>query len=252
MTPELRPPTSPSPAQAAVVWRHWSARTGVPAAAFRRAGTTVHVRPDEELHGRVVLRRTARAAVVMVPATLAARLGAALLAPAGGARASAERLAAAWPEAGLRLRWRDFLTYLDPGAPRPAPDGAVRRLEPGDAPALAELAAACSPRERALAQVAISDPVGVGVFEGRRLLGVATLLFQGAEIADVGVLTRPDARGRGVARRAGTLLAWLGQRRGRTMQYSTQEDNPASLRVAAALGYRLWLTEEGFEVGRAR
>ena len=75
-----------------------------------------------------------------------------------------------------------------------------------------------------------------------------------ARAAEVGVWTRPDARGRGYA--AAVTAAWAGVQApsGRRLFYSTSVDNRSSQRVAARLGLRplgwMWkLTPQGTSPG---
>ena len=138
---------------------------------------------------------------------------------------------AVWPRVILAL----------PGSPPPtvSVDAAVRPLGPADADHLAGL----SP-EATWVAATWGGPAGLaasghawGAFRDGRLAAVACSFFVGVHYEDVGVVTEPAERGRGLSPAcAGALCAAI-QGRGRQPSWSTSPDNTPSLRVAEKLGF---------------
>ena len=70
------------------------------------------------------------------------------------------------------------------------------------------------------------------------LAAVAFTAAAGERYVDVGIVTREDARGQGLATSAAALVCAAIQAGGRTPVWGTSAENPASQRVAAKLGFR--------------
>jgi GNAT superfamily N-acetyltransferase len=209
-----------------------------------RPGTHVVAQHDLEERQRVILYTLAHADVVLTPPGLHARI-AATLDPA--ARLKPDALPEALPDT-LRASWLNFVWYA--GREPPSAPGAVRVLNAGDAELLAQLHQACPEQDRELGDVYITQPLVVGWFEDERLLAAASHLVDGA-MADIGVLTHPDARGRGLGRAVVAETIRLSMRAGLSVQYNTQDDNIGSRRIAERLGLQWFLDERGFTVKHA-
>jgi len=88
-----------------------------------------------------------------------------------------------------------------------------------------------------------------GAFVASELLAVSSLYpWGGVAIADMGVLTTPSARGKGLARSLVRAMIKYASERGHEAQYRCQFDNVASNGLAESLG----LTAYGkWEVARS-
>ncbi len=92
-----------------------------------------------------------------------------------------------------------------------------------------------------------------GVFADGRLLAAASFEVLLDSVASLGVATHPAARERGLARRAVAAAAGAAAGEGMLLQYQTLESNPASLRLAARLGFGVYGRSLAFRVaGGAR
>jgi RimJ/RimL family protein N-acetyltransferase len=151
--------------------------------------------------------------------------------------------------------WGPLLAGLDPGmvewprivyqldaalrAPRPR-RSQVRRLEPGDAAALAglseEVAWVC--KTWGGPQGLAESRCGWGAWLDGRLASVACVFFQGDAYEDLGVATEPAYRGLGLSTACAGGLCGDVFRRGRKPSWNTSLDNPASQRLAEKLGFR--------------
>lgn len=76
-----------------------------------------------------------------------------------------------------------------------------------------------------------------GAFAGERLAAVANTFFLGDHYEDLGVVTEPEFRGRGLSVACSGLLCDEILARGRIPSWTTSPDNTASLRVAEKLGF---------------
>jgi GNAT superfamily N-acetyltransferase len=123
----------------------------------------------------------------------------------------------------------------------PAPTGAVRRLMAGDEAALTALSddvgwiAATLGGPAGLAR----SGLGWGAFVGGRLASVAVPFYIGERYTDIGVVTEPEFRGRGLSTACAAEVVADIRRAGRIPSWSTGPDNLASLGVARRLGLQL-------------
>ena len=118
----------------------------------------------------------------------------------------------------------------------PAGPAAGRRLDRSD-PLLAGLRAACGEAE--WAEGGFADPKGViyGIEEDGRLMAAGNLTpFRGYP-ADVGLLSHPDARGRGFARRIASQMISDALPAAGIIRYRALTTNSPSLAIARSLGF---------------
>jgi len=132
---------------------------------------------------------------------------------------------------------------LPPSAlpPSSQPSGAeVRLLHSGDAGAVAAL----DPDLSWIAKTwggpegMASSGMAWGAFVGRRLASVACTFFQGQRHEDIGVVTEPEFRRRGLSAAASARWCLDVQARGRLPTWTTTPDNLGSLGTARRLGFR--------------
>jgi len=127
--------------------------------------------------------------------------------------------------------------FVDAAHLRPAEHAAGSRLEPDDS-ALADLRAACGEEEWAESGFAGAEDTPLcGIKADRHLLAVGNLTPYRSRPADVGVLVHPAHRGRGLARRLVSHMATEVLVETGVLCYRALVSNPASLRVADALGF---------------
>ena len=114
---------------------------------------------------------------------------------------------------------------------QPHPHGQCRRLESPDLPVADEfrLPRGCFPGGTVF-----------GAFDGDRVVSLALAHPVGVmeeQVADVGVVTAPAYRGRGLAKAVVSALAEHTTARGGELRYVCRRDNAASIAVARALGF---------------
>jgi RimJ/RimL family protein N-acetyltransferase len=134
----------------------------------------------------------------------------------------------------------DRVIYASPSAePGGSTHDSVRRLTPHDAGAVDQFGS--------LRWVAKTwdGPTGLaggghawGAFEGGRLVSVACSFFVGVRYEEIGVVTLPAYRGRGLSTSCVRALCADITARGRIPSWTTSTDNLASRRVAEKVGLR--------------
>jgi GNAT superfamily N-acetyltransferase len=136
--------------------------------------------------------------------------------------------------------WPRLIAVLPSTAPLPDPRGEeVRRLGPADTPALLRY----DPDGTWIwetwggAQELAAAGVAHGAFVDGRLVSIAVPFYVGARHADLGVVTDPGFRGRGLSTRCAAAVAADVRARGLVPTWTTSPDNTASLAVATRLGF---------------
>lgn len=147
--------------------------------------------------------------------------------------------------AGVELHGADNIYYFPAGhetaAETTAMPGVVRQLTADDRDLFEAFEARASEEDRDDAQVDLEDWAAFGVVvDGRLVSAASTYPWRGAPLADFGVLTLADERGRSHARRLVRAMAHHASDLGLELQYRCQIDNAASNALAAAAGLQLF------------
>ena len=121
-----------------------------------------------------------------------------------------------------------------------APGPGTRPLTSDDAAAFAALVADCPEEDLDEAYVELDHWLVLGTFLGDRLVSAGSLYpWDDTRIADLGVITLPEVRGRGFGRRTVRAMSAAALERGFEPQYRCQHDNAASVALARAAGFTL-------------
>jgi GNAT superfamily N-acetyltransferase len=144
-------------------------------------------------------------------------------------------------DAGIALHDADGVFYFSETAKRDvirAPEESrVRQLTQQDAIVFAEFQSAATEQDLDDAYVELDHWAVFGSFEGDRLVSAGSMYpWGGAAIADIGVLTLPEFRGRGHARSVVRASSRYAYAHDHDPQYRCQLDNEGSIAVAAAAG----------------
>lgn len=113
----------------------------------------------------------------------------------------------------------------------------VRQLGLRDVPLLAEYRGSAEGTGFATFEDLLTEGYAAGPVVEGRLVGLAHTNAVTARYADIGVATRKEFRRRGFASAAASIVATRIQERGLVPVWSAGEDNDASLRIAARLGF---------------
>jgi Acetyltransferase (GNAT) family len=126
--------------------------------------------------------------------------------------------------------------FTDAGHFTPAVPGAGRRLDRGD-PLLAGLREACGETEWAEGGFADPDGVLYGIEQDGRLAAAGNLTVFRGYPADVGLLTHPAARGRGLATKVAVQMIADALPAAGIIRYRALAANSPSLAIARSLGF---------------
>jgi RimJ/RimL family protein N-acetyltransferase len=224
---------------------HWASRLRCPSARLNQPGHAVLADAGLPMR-RIVLFQHARMTMVRVHPSLADRVTEALASLPASLPVVADDLAVRLgliPEVSANL-----ISYLDPTDFRPVDSPTVRELTGADRDRVVELNHTCTQQERERSEVWPEDPVVFGsVIEGQ-LVAAGSFRFDGEHMADVGVVTHPEFRGRGLGRAVVAALCRVGLAHERLMQYSALAVNLPSQRLARRLGFRVYAVEEAIWV----
>lgn len=131
------------------------------------------------------------------------------------------------------------LYILEPGTKTeslPLPDGYCRRLlNENDAAAFEVFHAACPTDDKEEGQVAMDDDLVYGILCGDQLVAVASLWHWGDHIADIGVLTHPDFRRKGLMKVA---VEGIAANTDRILLWRAGVDNTGSNKTANSCGFQ--------------
>jgi GNAT superfamily N-acetyltransferase len=144
--------------------------------------------------------------------------------------------------AGIELNGPDHLFYLpiDESARLrdQAPAAGTRQLTAADADAFARFTAEAPVGDVDDAFVELDHWLVYGSFVDDRLVAAASMYpWRGSRLADVGILTLPAYRGRGLATRTVRAICAAAIAEGYEPQYRCQLDHAASIGVATAAGF---------------
>ncbi len=135
--------------------------------------------------------------------------------------------------------WDRVIATLPDTTTAPPPDLDVRRLTPSDSAALAAL----TPDSAWIHETWGGTPgllaagVGWAAFDDGRAVSIAVPFYVGAEHEDIGVVTEPGHRCRGLSTACASALVADIRARGHVPTWTTSPDNAGSLAVATRLGF---------------
>lgn len=160
---------------------------------------------------------------------------------------SLEDLQAAVQEAGGRFHGADALFYfplaVQAGLSAAPAGGPVRQLNADDAAVFEAFSEQASEEDRDASYVELDHWLVFGAFDGEELACAASMYAWDEDefgLADLGVLTHADKRGRGYARATVRAMCHCALHQGWEPQYCFQGDNLASASVARGAGLELY------------
>jgi len=149
-------------------------------------------------------------------------------------------------DAGISLHGADYIYYYQEENKKKLLETAsietIRQLNALDAEAFEYFVSSASEQDLDDAYVELDHWVVFGSFEDGKLVSAASMYPWGddVKIADLGVLTLPDYRGKGHARNLVHTICKYTLQQGYEPQYRCQIDNHASVALAAASGLTLY------------
>ena len=174
----------------------------------------------------------------------------------GRTAVTAEALALALGAAAVKLNGADYLFYLPTQeqalvrSARPSPD--TRQLTDIDADAFANFAAQAPADDLDEAFVELDHWLVVGTFADEQLVSAASMYpWRDTQLADIGVITIPAFRGRGLANATIRAISARALQQGYEPQYRCQLDNAPSVALARSAGFVSFGTWDVIDLGDA-
>jgi RimJ/RimL family protein N-acetyltransferase len=138
--------------------------------------------------------------------------------------------------------WKDrvsppaWVGVCDPADFKDAPS-AARLLAKSDEDAVGRLAEGCGETAWTQSKLALEREHNFGLFEGRDLVAASGYLVMGNALAYVGVITHPQHRGKGHARKVAAASIRNAFERGLVPMWRTPHANEAAIALAKSLGF---------------
>jgi GNAT superfamily N-acetyltransferase len=228
------------------VQQKWADYLGIGPEMVEQSGVRLIPAPRYAGSGKVDFFHLASLAVLRVDPDWEERVRDVMAAEGGERPLSPAALSAAWDGVQVAPEEATLIYHLYPDDLRPAPPGAayqVRRLDEKDAAAMADLWAAVPQAEMEEADIGVDHDVAFGCFrEGALAAGASG--FRMAGFIDIGVLTHPDFRRRGLGKTAVAALCQWAIDRDELLLYRCRPDNKGSHRLAESLGFRRHFRQE--------
>ncbi len=210
---------------------------------LRQPGTTIHVSERRERGGSQLLWQVGARMMVSTHADYADVFQQAKAHPEANVALTASDVARVHLAFGLSET--DKLLTVDTGCfvDHPAPTRInIRQVGPDDEVAFQAFVAASPTAEQNEAEVSLTDEAVYGAFDGSRLTAMAST-YEYMGMIDIGVLTDPAYRGRGLGRAVVAAISrhYLNDAdESRLLLYRHVAKNIGSSKVSEALGYQLF------------
>ncbi|MCU0522222.1 MAG: GNAT family N-acetyltransferase [Anaerolineae bacterium] len=235
-----------------VVYGNWAEWFHCPTEEFRLPGTVVI--PDAEFagSGAIHIWTIGRRAFARLDPAVEAEVVGALGERVGNTAVTEDHLRAALAPGRIDRAEDSVLRYLYPPDHLPAyppKHFIIRAVTADDADALSEMKATCTPDEVEMGEVSVEDEIGFGCFaspfaaDGPRMAAIATG-FRLTGFMDIGVLTSPAYRRRGLGKAVVSALCTWCHELPIIAQYRCLLANPGSYAISQALGFNRTFTQQ--------
>ena len=212
---------------------HWSNKFKMSPGNFENKGTSFFPRKHLNKHQRVIIFQTQKHNFIFYPdiyIELFSHFS------KSNKLIGADELNLYLPSLSLEQRGTDYYFYWMSHIPQSKTVKNLRLLQPSDESALFSLQQSVTNHEKELGDVDIKHPVVIGWFSNSELLSVGSLIIEN-DIADLGILTHPQARGKGIGKLVVRALVVEGLKINKLVQYTSMQKNTASVALAESLGF---------------
>lgn len=226
------------------IYRTWAKNFGITRQRLQQPGTTFITVESHEASGWILTFPVDQHAVILTPPSVYPELKVILAAQPDGYALSIPDILVAWGVADTEHE-HDSIYVLDKDLFQPFTTPApfiTRQLTDADRSAFEAFLARCPEDDREMGDVSIDHNTAFGVFDehndGKRIVAAAsTYIWRG--FTDVGVLTDPEYRQRGLAKAVVSAVCEHLKDREEILVYRHAEHNSTSKRVAQHLALQL-------------
>lgn len=164
---------------------------------------------------------------------------------------SGEDLQTAWGFETIAAHEMSLVYYMSPADLRPVTlnqDFSLRRLKETDSDSLRVLFNACPPEDIDEAYISLEHRIAVGCFATDGTLVSAGSGYERSHFVDLGVLTHPTYRGKGLGRAVVTAMCQRLFAKHEIPQYRTNIDNTGSRNLAESVGFIPYIKQESIYI----
>ncbi|MFM8874631.1 MAG: GNAT family N-acetyltransferase [Anaerolineae bacterium] len=229
-----------------LIHENWATYFGCPIETTEQPGTTLLPESKYEGDKVIALWHIRKHTFIQLDPTFYSQLEA-LVTKTPNASLTGEQIENAWGKEAISARDTGFLYYLfPPDLPNYQPPSpfTLRQLTEADADLMSALQAANTPEDVDEAFVEVTHEIAFGCFHGDQLVAAASG-YERTDFLDLGVLTHPDFRKKGLGKAVvGATCDWANQK-GMIAQYRHNALNINSQNVATSLNFRKYFSSEG-------
>lgn len=230
-----------------LVHENWATYFGCPVEITERPGTTLLGESKYDGDKIIALWHIGQHTFVQLDPAFYEKLDALLKELPPHISLTGDNIETAWGSAAIAARDLGVLHYLyPPDLPNynPIDPFTLRQLTEADGELMTALQAANTPEDVDEAYIAVTHEIAFGCFHGEQLVAAASG-YERTGFLDLGVLTHPDFRRKGLGKSVvGAACDWANQK-GMIAQYRHNAHNISSQNVATSLNFRKYFTSEG-------
>jgi predicted GNAT family acetyltransferase len=230
------------------IYHKWTNSFGCPAETAHQSGTTIV--PESNYEGKkvIVLEFIGSHTFAQIDPFYFQVLNQLVQTLPQGTSINGTHIQAAWDEKTIESHGHGITYYLHPSdlpAHLPPQPFHVRKLSSADADGMTALNEACTAEEVEEGYVEVTHQIAFGCFHQEQLVA-ASSGYERRGFLDIGVLTHPDFRKKGLGKAVvGALCAWAVEKH-IIAQYRHDALNLNSQHVAVSLGFNPYFKTEAF------
>lgn len=230
-----------------IIYQNWTGYFGCPVKTAKQSGTTLL--PESKYDGDkiIALWYIGMHTFVQLDPAYYPRLDQLVKGLPAGTSLTGEQIEAAWGKDALVSRDDELAYYLFPSdlpAYLPAHPFELRQLNEADEAAMSALNAANTQQDVEESFVEVTHQVAFGCFLEKQLVAAASA-YERTGFLDIGVLTHPEFRQKGLGKAVvGGLCNWASQH-DMIAQYRHHALNTRSQHVARSLNFQAYFKAEG-------
>ncbi len=230
-----------------IIYQNWTGYFGCPVETAQQSGTTLI--PESKYDGDkiIALWYIGKHTFVQLDPAYFPQLEKLVKELPVNTSLAGNHIEAAWSKDAISSRDAGLLHYLFPQdlpSYLPAEPFRLRQLSEADADAMSALHAANTPEDVDEGYVEVTHQVAFGCFSGEQLVAAASG-YERTGFLDIGVLTHPEFRKKGLGKSAvGALCDWAAQNN-MIAQYRHNVLNTSSQNVARSLNFQMYFKSEG-------